>query len=111
VWIGGFELAPFLHALDHEADHARGAVGHCHGHACHDHDDAQAEEEPAPERDGDEGELLHRGVAAHRPPPAVPPFRAPWSATLCTREEEPAPAERLCRERPRARAPPSHSIA
>lgn len=103
VWAGGFEVAPFLHAIEHGelGAHEHGAAAHCHDGACHEHGD-----EEAPDPEHGEGSLAHRGLAAHTAPPALPPIDPPPIATVnYVRAVEVAAPARLL-ERPRARAPP-----
>src|SRR5690606_29031303 len=80
VWAGGFEVAPFLHAIDHAelGANEHGPAAHCHGGACHDH----GGDEEAPDPEHGEGSLAHRGLAAHTAPPALPPIDPPRLGTV-----------------------------
>lgn len=103
VWVGGFEVAPFLHVVDHArlAPHAHAEEpAHCHGGACHEHED----EAPDPEH-GD-GSLAHRGLAAHSAPPALPPIDPPRIGAVSFAQDREGLAPLLARARARARAPP-----
>jgi hypothetical protein len=109
VWLLGFEAAPVLHVAQHAdlAPHAHGsAPAHAHGHAHeggpHRHDAA-----PEPEPEHGEGSLLHRGLAAHTAPPAVPEVDPPWSVTVLPRVEAPAAPPAPDPTPPRARGPPA----
>jgi len=105
VWLAGFEVAPVLHVAQHAdlAPHAHGAPHtHAHGGEAHRHD---ADPEPDPEHG--EGSLLHRGLAAHTAPPAVPPVDPPWSVAVLPRFEAPAAPATVDPAVPRARGPPA----
>ncbi len=102
VWCGGFEVAPFLHVVDHDRIGAHEHADHCHGGACHEHDG-----DGAPDPEHGDGSLAHRGLAASTAPPALPAIDAPWIGTVrWAREVELAQPARTA-SRPRARAPPA----
>lgn len=99
VWAGGFEIAPFLHAVDHDhiAPHS-----HSHGAGAHEHEG----EDDVPDPEHGQGSLAHRGLAAHTAPPALPPIDPPSIGTVRFERELEVTAPSIEGEPPRARAPP-----
>lgn len=80
MWFGGLYALPFLHSLDHRADHTHGAPGHSHPHPPphsepHAHDAAPADEPGREPLDPDHGEgsLLHFAAVVVGSQPAVLP--------------------------------------
>lgn len=97
VWAGGFELAPALHLIAHAelAPHVHEHDGERH---VHDGDE--------PPTEHGESSLAHRGLAAHTPPPALPPFDPPQLGAVRFERTPPRQAPSRTLEGPRARGPP-----
>jgi hypothetical protein len=115
LWLAGFEALPLAHLAfhaelgPHSHDGEAGAL-HCHGSICHgDGEDAApaGDRGPAPAPDHGEHSLAHRSLAAHTPPPGLPPLPCARLLPVRVRDEAPPAPASPDLVSVRARDPPS----